>query len=165
MKKYAGVGSRSCPLEMLDEIKHIGQVLAEAGWLLRSGNADGCDLAFEQGCDLGKGLKEIYLPWKGFNNSTSPLYTPSQDAFVLASTIHPAWDKLSFGAKKLHARNCHQVLGIEFDDPISCIIAWTKNGKQVGGTATALKLAQKHGIKIINLAIEKFDYNLINKDK
>jgi hypothetical protein len=157
---YAGIGSRNSPPDILAEMTRIGKLMAEKGWLLRSGSSIGCDVFFEQGCDSANGLKEIYLPWKRFNNSTS-LLIPSPEAFVLAATIHPAWNNLTQGGKKLHARNCCQVLGLDLESPAQLIICWTKDGKEVGGSATALKLARQHNIRIINLAIEKFDYDSI----
>lgn len=158
MKKYAGVGSRETPQNILELMTKIAEHLASHDWLLRSGGADGADLAFESGCENVGGIKEIFIPWHGFNKSISPLFPPSTEAHTLASTIHPVWDKLSQGAKKLHARNCHQILGAELDNPVDLLICWTPKGKDVGGTATAIKLAKKYDIKIINLAVEEFDF-------
>lgn len=157
MKKYCGIGSRQSPPDILKKMAEIAEHLAH-NWLLRSGGADGADLAFENGCDKANGQKEIFLPWKEFNKSASVLYTPSKDAFILASTIHPAWGRLSYGAKKLHARNTHQILGIGLNDPVGLVICWTPNGKDIGGTATALKLAKQYKIKTVNLAVEGFDF-------
>ena len=158
---YAGIGSRRSPLDTLAEMKTIGKELAIRGWTLRSGGATGADSCFEQGCDEVKGSKEIFLPWKGFNNSTSQLFTPSQEALLMAEKIYPAWNNCSQGAKKLHARNCHQLLGIDLKTPADLVICWTPGGKEVGGTATAIKLARENGVRIINLAIEKFDITTI----
>ncbi len=159
---YAGVGSREAPQDILAKMQEIGKYLAQHDWTLRSGGADGADKAFEQGCDEAVGQKEIYLPWKNFNNSSSNLYSITIDALELASTIHPAWLKLSQGAQKLHARNCYQVLGAELNKPATLLICWTKNGKEVGGTRTAIILARRHNIRVINLAIEEFDPTIIS---
>lgn len=158
MKKYAGIGSRKTPQDVLEKMSKIAEHLAKHNWLLRSGGAEGADLAFEIGCDKAQGKKEIFLPWRGFNKSASILYTQSNDALILASTIHPAWNYLSYGAKKLHARNTHQVLGQDLKDPVDVVICWTPNGKETGGTATAIKLAKQYKIKVINLAVEDFDF-------
>lgn len=152
MKIYAGIGSRSVPPNIIEKMTAIGKALGEAGWLLRSGGASGSDLAFESGCDMISGAKEIYLPWRNFNGSNSSLYSPSKEAETLAASIHPAWHNCSSGARKLHARNCHQVLGKGLDLPCDLICCWTKNGAIVGGTALALKLGAKYNIPIINLA-------------
>lgn len=66
------------------------------------------------------------------------MYVPSRDALILASAVHPVWIKLSWGAQKLHARNCQQVLGADLNDPVDVLVCWTPNGKETGGTARHL---------------------------
>ena len=51
----------------------------------------------------------------------------------------------------MHSRNCHQILGYDLKSPVDAVICWTPNGKMVGGTRTALLLAQDAGIPIFNL--------------
>jgi predicted Rossmann fold nucleotide-binding protein DprA/Smf involved in DNA uptake len=51
-KKYAGIGSRSTPPEVITVMEEIAQRLAENGWLLRSGAADGADSSFERGSPI-----------------------------------------------------------------------------------------------------------------
>ncbi len=149
-KHYTGVGSRDVPAEISDKITEIAKWLAQKGYILRSGGADGCDSDFEKGCDQGNGKKEIYLPWKDFNDNKSPLlFTP--EAFRLAATIHPVWDNLKPGAKYLHSRNCHQVLGQDLKTPSLFLVCWTENGEKKGGTATAITLAENNDIPVFNL--------------
>lgn len=150
-KFVTGVGSREIPENIISIIKDISLKLSNNGYILRSGGADGADSAFEEGWN---GIKEIYLPWKGFNNNNSLLYNVSKEALELASTIHPAWSRLSFGAKKLHGRNCYQVLGQNLNIPSNLLICWTKEGKSIGGTRTAIILAQNNNIPVYNLAIK-----------
>lgn len=160
MKKIAGIGSRSTPADILFQMENIGEFFAKKGWLLRSGGADGADTAFEKGFDrVASSRKEIFLPWKKFNKNLSSLYDPSAEAFDMASKIHPAWGKCSPGARALHARNCHQVLGKNLDDPVDLLVCWTLGGGVSGGTATAIKIAKKHKIKTINLFDEYFEPN------
>lgn len=154
---YSGIGSRQTPKLYLNYIELIAATLANAGWILRSGGADGADMAFEQGCDSVGGKKEIFLPWKKFNGNLSPLCKPSKEAHELASTIHPVWDQLSYGAKLLHARNCHQVLGTDLNEPVSLVVCWTFKGNVSGGTATAINLAKAHNIPVYNLEVDGFD--------
>jgi hypothetical protein len=161
MKTYAGIGSRETPDNILQKMNKIAIYLARGGWTLRSGGANGADLAFESGCDVVNGGKEIFLPWPNFNGSTSTLCSPTKDAFIKAATMHPVWEKLSYGARKLHARNIHQILGLKLNDPANLVICWTKDGKEVGGTATAIKIAKEYNIKIVNLALEEFLYEQI----
>jgi len=148
-KYYAGIGSRKTPESILRLMSSIAEYLSNQGYILRSGGAEGADKAFEQGC---KGDKEIFIPWNGFNN-LSQLYPLTKECFELASQFHPVWDKLSQGAKKLHARNCQQILGKDLNNPVDFVICWTKNGKEVGGTAQAIRVAKSKKIRIFNLGI------------
>ncbi len=150
---YAGIGSRMTPPNVLRLMQNLGKTLAHLEFTLRSGGSPGADLAFESGCDEARGRKEIFLPWKGFGRNTSPLYLPSPEAFALAETIHPAWRRCSPAAKKLHARNCHQILGADLGHPVSFVFFWApeEEGIVQGGTATAVNLARSRSIPVFNL--------------
>ena len=118
----------------------------------------GADLAFEKGAKN----KEIYLPWKGFNENESPLYNTSKEAFNIAEKLHPNWPACRQGAKKLHARNIHQVLGKDLKTPSAFLVCWTPKAELVGGTRTALVLAQENDIPIFNLALPETVLTLTN---
>lgn len=156
---YCGVGSRETPAEVQAEMADLAAALASAGFALRSGGADGADLAFETGCDRVNGPKCIFIPWKGFNQSTSTLVGVTQEALDMAQTVHPSWYRLQDGARKLHARNCYQVLGRSLDVPAELTICWTADGcesrkqrtAQTGGTATAIVLSERHSVPVFNL--------------
>ena len=150
---YAGIGSRDIPKSVQNFFIGLGKYYAKQGFVLRSGAAEGSDSAFETGCILEKGEKEIFLPWKGFNTHTSPLYEISAEAEKIASEVHPAWDALSQGAKKLHSRNVYQVLGYDLKTPVKFVACYTKDGIIKGGTATAINLAQKYNIPIFNYGL------------
>lgn len=147
---YTGVGSRQTPQDVLLAFEAIAKYLASIGWVLRSGAADGADKSFEKGCDIEDGRKEIYLPWKGFNDSFSNLIVQNPKAFEIAKEHHPGWNNLKSGAQKLHARNVHQVLGKNLDNPSSLLICWTPNGSGKGGTGQAIRLARTYGVLIID---------------
>jgi len=95
----------------------IAQELARRGWLLRSGGSRGADSAFEKGCDLAGGRKEIYLPWRGFNGSDSPLFETPDEATTIALHLHPGLRLRSWQARKLRARNVCQLLGQSLKEP------------------------------------------------
>ena len=155
---YAGIGSRETPDDVLSLMTRLGKFLSEKNIILRSGHAGGADLAFENGCDAAnKANKEIWIPWKGFNNSDSKFIVSNPEAFKMASEIHPAWDRCSDGAKKLHARNMHQILGTDLKTPCNFVICYTKNGLLSGGTAQAMRLAEKYNIPVFNIG--SFDSN------
>ena len=144
VKFYTGIGSRETPEEMQAPMFNIARRLSEKGYTLRSGGADGADSFFE----MGAKKKEIYLPWKNFNNNPSPLFELSDEAFEIAEQFHPAWEKLSKGARNLHARNTYQVLGKDLHTPSDFIICWSKG---TGGTEQSLRIARHYNIPIYNL--------------
>jgi len=153
---YTGIGSRDTPIEIQELMTKIAQVLETKGYTLRSGGANGADLAFEKGVTT---LKEIYLPWKGFNHSTSPLYNVEQAALDMAAPHHGGWTYLKDAVKKLMGRNAYQVLGQDLNTPAKFVICWTKDGVQTqadrtnktGGTGLAISLADSLGIPVFNL--------------
>jgi hypothetical protein len=151
MTTYTGVGSRETPLAWLGAMSRIASRLSDVGLNLRSGGAGGADNAFELGAGLNK---EIYVPWSGFNNrseSEEGVYVGAcNDALALAQSLHPAWERCSRGARSLHARNCYQVLGRDLKTPSDFLLCWTPGGLKVGGTATAIRLAEMNGVKVFN---------------
>lgn len=144
---YSGIGSRSTPTSVKPLIIKIAKFLDSKGYTLRSGGAEGADSFFESGA----GAKEIFLPWAGFNGNTSHFDKPSPEAFKLAEKYHPAWDRLGQGAKKLMARNSHQVLGVDLNSPVDFVVYWSEPNK--GGTQQAIRIAEDHNIPVFNLKI------------
>lgn len=163
---YAGIGARKTPKNILELMSNIGEHYAKCGFILRSGGADGADKAFEIGCDRVNGKKEIYLPWKGFNGSTSEFILSSNEAYKIASEFHPSWDYLKSSVKGLHARNTHQILGSDLKTPSKFVVCWTEKGLDIGGTAQAIRLARGSGIKVFNIGayenLRDFKLDLLN---
>lgn len=160
MKFYAGIGSRKTPPEIRELIHEFAIELNRQGFILRSGGADGADTFFEEVATL----KEIFLPWKGFNGRPRVIapaegsryfQNPSQDAVALAREIIPKYDERDYGPRMLLARNMHQVLGDDLATPVEFVICWTLDGKIAGGTAHAINLARKRKIPVYNLARPK----------
>lgn len=146
---YAGIGSRRTPPEVIVQMTALAALAASAGWRLRSGHADGADLAFERGAG---GQADIFLPWPTFNDAhpvQGDAHTrPAPRAFDIAARHHPAWDRLGRAAQSLHARNSHQVLGADLASPADLVLCWTRSG---GGTQQALRIAQAHDVPVLNL--------------
>lgn len=136
------------PKSALPTVNAVAGMLSAMGWVLRSGGADGADAAFES---MHHGEKDIFLPRKGFNGHKSQLCSPPHAAFVIARQHHPAWEKLSAGACRLHARNVQQVLGKNLDDLAQMIVCWTPGGKGGGGTGQALRIADAYDIPVFDL--------------
>lgn len=156
-----GVGSRDTPPEKCADMELLGETLARAGYIWRSGGADGADLAFERGARrvVGDDRLQIYLPTQRFNDNPSPLFGVGPQALAMAAALHPVWERLDEGSRQKHARNCYQVLGWKLNQPSDLLICWTEDGcesartrsRHTGGTATAIVLAERHGIPRFNL--------------
>jgi len=153
---YTGIGSRNTPDDVLKTMTALATELELTNYTLRSGGAEGADTAFEVGVHSCFN-QEIYLPWKGFNNSHSPLHSPSDKAIIMAKAYHPNWDACSRWARLFHARNCHQVLGQDLKTPTDFVLCWTPKGQWIGGTSQALRIADHWNIPIFNLADDNWD--------
>ena len=169
---YTGVGARNTPDRILDIMEHMGYALAQRGYVLRSGGAEGADKAFEAGCDAAQGSKKVYIPWSGFNNyipngvSIMTLDQGNRDGAIdIIKDVHPAFNRLSRGALALHARNVYQVTGIYLDSPsqfLLCYATVDNEGIPVGGTRTAWVVARMFDIPCFNLSNDR-DYERITK--
>lgn len=152
-KFYAGIGSRETPEAMCHFMTQLARRLAQEGYTLRSGGADGADTAFENGVPEGS-PKEIYLPWRGFNGNGSPLYDYSnheKKLHAIAAQHHPTWHSLPPAVRRLHARNVSQVLGVDGESLSAFVVCWTPQGKGTGGTGQAIRIARSRGIPIYDL--------------
>lgn len=143
---YTGVGSRKTPQDIIVLMRAIASKMALFGFWLRSGGAEGADRAFES-CAGPK--KQIFYA----KDATA-------EAEAIAAQFHPAWNRCSPYAKKLHGRNAFQVLGSDLNEPSTYCICWTPDGcishatrkYETGGTGTAISIANYYHVPIINLA-------------
>lgn len=141
---YTGVGSRKVPQDIARLMTRSAIKIDLMGGTLRSGGAPGSDLAFETGATS----KEIFRAKDA---------TP--EAMGIAAEFHPAWNRCSDYAKRLHGRNAFQVLGRKLCDPSKFLICWTPDGCEshaersieTGGTGTAISIADNYGVPVINL--------------
>ncbi len=152
MKQYAGIGSRETPDNILSLMKRVAGRLQEIGYCLLSGGAKGADSAFASGCTN----KIIFLPWKGFEGQAG-IVGVSEESLKMAQQFHPAWDRLSQGAQKLQARNCHQILGQDLKSPVDFVLCWTPDGAETstsystGGTGQAIRIAIANNVPVFNM--------------
>ena len=155
---YAGIGSRKTPPSVLKLMQRTAYCMAIQGHELRTGACKGADQAFAEGAVSGNGKVTLCLPWRDYEKewvswmlakyrcNVEILDTGIDiEAFESVKKYHPAYNKLSNGVKKLHARNYLIMNGVE------AVICWTPSGQVVGGTGQALRIAIDRGIKIYNL--------------
>lgn len=139
--RYAGIGGRQTPPEVLDRMTAIARSLSDQGWTLHSGGAIGADSAFA----VGAGTR---LRIFGANHATGA-------AEEIASRFHPNWAACKPFARALHGRNVLILLGEKLCEPVEFVLAWTPFNRDVGGTGNAIRIAQGFGIPVFNLADER----------
>ena len=150
---YTGIGSRSTPVDIMNEMTRIGTILEQNEFVLNSGGAEGADTAFASGIhDMMN--TQIFTPWPGFcladwaiplDDLDSKLVIKAEE---IASRYHPAWHRCSPAAKKLHTRNAFQVLGLDLKTPVDFVLYWCRiiDDKPTGGTSQALRIARANSI-------------------
>lgn len=143
MNYYAGIGSRQTPDGVLALMERSARRLSQDGFILRSGGARGADSAFAAGTTPQQRV----------------IYTANDDipswAFQTVDAYHPAPQRLSSYARRLHARNAMILLGADGHTPVRFILCWTPGGQITGGTGQALRIALHKGIPVFNLFYEE----------
>lgn len=181
---YTGIGSRETPTDVCQLFHAIGYSQCARGWVLRSGGADGADEAFYQGAIAYPGFcsraAEIFIPWNGFKRTHSPplyhdpergIYDASrfdahEEARALALQARGSFEGLGQGGIRLHTRNAYQVLGRTLSQPSRSLVCWAqpigRKGAVKGGTNTAVQIALRHGIRVLN-AYKDVDRRLLEE--
>ena len=190
--KISFIGSRKLSepqfKEQADHFYAVAFRCAELGIILRSGGANGADLiaetAYSDAIKAGKASEsqvEIFVPWKPFqairgkNNPLHHLHILPTDPVLIKQSekmvreTHPAPNKLSQGAMKLHSRNMNQVFGLDLKSPIDANVCWTEGGIKSGGTASAITLSERNNIPVFNFGGDRKlvtdDFRQFLKDK
>lgn len=163
-KFYAGIGARKTPQDIQDRMLEIAASLESMGYTLRSGNAIGADQAFAKGV---KTEAQIWLPFIGFNPGFSSrhnkhiyevIYPDDKEAYESIAKFHPKPSSLNHNGNRLMARNYRQIIGCNGEGDSEFVIAWTPEGKEVGGTSQAIRIAKDFGIPVYNM------FNYLNED-
>ena len=154
MKMYAGIGSRKLDKAQWQFCYGVGRWLAEQGWTLRTGACKGADQAFAEGALSVGGKVILCLPWPSYEfkwvepcvgqgAETRLLQYWHKEYHASVDTYHPAPERLSDAARKLHARNALILNNARF------VLAFP--GKTLGGTGQGIRIAEGSGIKVIRL--------------
>lgn len=166
---YAGIGSRSAPIEVLDLCCNIGNKLAQLGYTCRTGGAIGCDTAF---IGVSKKYESYYVDGALFTEEYETKRVNSrqwEEAEKFASQYHPNWNNLGVFAKGLHTRNVFQLKGTN-EVNSSFVVCWTPDGAQTaketsrktGGTGQCIRMADALSIPVFNIKNEDSRKRLVN---
>ncbi len=162
VKHYAGIGSRQTPQKVLLQMEKIGTFLAERGYTLRSGCAEGADTYFERGCDNVGGVKQVWNP--------SENYFPLHE-WAIEKASEVCWEypleKMKAYTISLITRSMYQIYGdsesLEGSIPVEFVVYWSKGnplkkGRDSGGTRYAVRAAHSFGVPTYNLRTQKEEF-------
>jgi hypothetical protein len=140
------------------------EALARAGVPVRTGAAEGADQVAAEVTLHAGGSVQLVLPWRDYNSRwvdrmqglyagrvSVEVYDPALHArwWDSVTRYHPAGQRLSPAARKLHARNYGIV------EPVAGVIAVPRmsDAHVLGGTAQAMRIAKALGKPLFNLQI------------
>lgn len=170
------VGSRQAPQEALQALRKIGYTYAEHNVAITSGDATGCDSAGLEGAMSSERFPmvgaRIYLPWNGVRKEDgsrrfadnriffdASKFENYEQAQAIAKEARGSFEGLKRGGIALHTRNSYQVLLDDLKTPVTNVVCWAKpvgrKGAVQGGTNTAVQIALKYKIPVINLATDE----------
>lgn len=161
--RFAGIGPRDTPQDVLERMAHMGHMFAEAGWIGVSGYADGADQAWLSKVPFEQ--QEVWLPWNSYNGATE--YKDPHGRFHrvrIGHDIHAVakncyagdWNGLSNGAHLLFARNVAIIARDTLDTPVDLVVYWqSEQGerKPYGGTNHAVRVAKAIDVPCFNIRL------------
>jgi hypothetical protein len=151
------------PPDVCAWIERIARALAEIGWTVRTGWAEGADAAFSVGA--GRDRRALFVPNAHFGGWPEVQHVgATRPALNLAAQHHPRWPAVSHFGRALLARTSHVILGPGLDTPVAFVLCWTSTRdltaadtlrptSKAGGTGQAIRIADAHRIPIWNLAV------------
>lgn len=155
-ERIACIGSREAPVVVLKWMEATGAALVRAGYTLVSGNAPGADQAWARGGNsMDPTRVELCLPWDSFESSAvhgrnvvQVFNSADGERYVrLVRATHPSFGRLTDAAIRLHSRNAMIVEGAHL-----VLGALNPDKPGGGGTGSAFRIAQRHGICTFNVA-------------
>lgn len=174
MRTYAGVGSRETPRPIALKMYYLAIKLSELNFKCVSGGARqpkalkttepscSADQIFETACTRVDGYIDVItafkptIQWNAYRKVTQITNEQYEFArqFILDNGIIPHFDKMKRTSRYLHARNFYQIKNFDgqFVEFVICYSPLDGNGEPLGGTRTAIKIAEHFNIPVFNLA-------------
>lgn len=159
MSFYVGCGSSKAPEQILKLMTLLAGALSDRGVYLHTSEQSGPDAAFRRG---SRGKFWTFIPDNDSGESvcgiTSDL-TPGGAAVTLARRLNPSFVAMNQQDKRWEIAANSVVLGLE-GGQAKMLITWTPDGavdaqtitRDTGHVARYLRLAERYGIPVINLA-------------
>lgn len=161
--RYAGLGSRRTPPQILALMRKAARRLAARECTLHGGSGFGAESAFSLSAGDDGGSCVLWLPHDGYNKrrlADGAVLLPSAEHEEVARSINKGWDQMDALGQRLAACGAAQVLGPDCRHEVSFVLCWTADGCETelgrsdatGATGTAIALAEIMRIPVFNLA-------------
>ncbi|MGB9803684.1 hypothetical protein [Desulfofundulus sp.] len=145
----AVIGTRETNEEMIRLCEAVCRKLRDAGYCLATGNALGIDsIARDIWNERFPERVTLYLPWAGYNaggihpRNRVIVFSSQKDWLESVGKYHPAPDRLTPAAVKLHARNFGIVSSADL------VIAFPRSTSKAGGTGQGIRIAEALGKRL-----------------
>lgn len=177
VKYYTGIGSRDISPDTYQLLVDIGERMAEKGYVLRSGGAQGADQAFQEGaCKVDPDKTEIWLPDSTFENKrlqdakflgsnyTVPDNSTREAAeeWLIDSGVVKNIRSKNLKSRKLLCRNVYQVVGgtcpiLMPRKWLSSVVIYATNEEEIykKGTRVGVWTGRHFGVPTYNVMIDK----------
>lgn len=160
MRFYVGCGSHLAPEPILKLMTALAGVMADRGVYLHTSEQPGPDAAFRRG---SRGKFFTFIPDNLSGESVCGItsdMTPGGASVILARRLNPAFLAMNDQDKRWEIAGNNIVLGLGSAQPARMLITWTPDGAidaatitpDTGHTARYIKLTDRYGIPVFNLA-------------
>jgi len=161
--RVACIGSRELNAYQTSMCEKLGGWVVQCGHILDSGNAPGADQAFARGANQFRpDLVHLHLPWYKFERQAihddnvvhilDDLDEPHLKLYrQIAEKHHPAFSRLSQGAKKLMTRNSSILLPPPVYFTVDMCLAIPSAKRGGGGTGQGMRIALHESIRLVDL--------------
>jgi hypothetical protein len=149
---YSAFGSSSeLNTDILSFCSDISSALSKLGWILRSGAEKGIDTAFEYGCDKVNGTKDIYLPYRNYNNNDSNNYYISLYSLNSVKQNFCKYSSLTYNEIRAKARNYQILLGQNLSKPSNIALVYNYDSDD-DNVKQLIEIAQVNVITVIDIS-------------
>lgn len=163
---YAAISNENAPANVIEQFKSIAIDMENRGYTMRTSGNKGVEEIIE----VVAQNKEIYIPWKKFNDRESQYCKVDKSAIDLVGTLHPSFQDLKDSVKAIIGRYAHVILGKDLKSPVRCVVCWTEDGVEsakdktakTGYCGTPIQIASNARIPVFNLKNDNAIYRLKN---
>lgn len=146
---YAIASNKGIPSNVIEEFKSIVPELDKSGFIMRVSALD--ETIDNHVRDMTEN-KELYLPWRGFNNIEQGNTYTSPETKAIAKLFQPGYDGLSNAIQMIVAKNVRLALGNDNKSPANFILVWSEDGAETLATKTSATGNVGHLIAVASAA-------------